>query len=134
MAANQVIHPSAEVLRAFALGKLNDSTASVVMNHLDSCPDCCKQVAALSWDPPAPSKTLGSARSLHSGQGGERWSPAKYARIAESSAWPASLKHRQQLSQDLRLRGLQSCCNGFEIGMYVFAARPPHHLTSQLLW
>ncbi len=48
MAANSITHPSAEVLQAFALGKLNDTSASVVLNHLDSCPDCCQQVAALS--------------------------------------------------------------------------------------
>jgi anti-sigma factor RsiW len=42
------IHPSADALRAFALGKLDDSTASVLMSHLDGCPDCCRAVAALS--------------------------------------------------------------------------------------
>ena len=50
MAVNQVIHPAADVLRAFALGKLDDTTSEVVMTHLDSCPECCKQVAALSGD------------------------------------------------------------------------------------
>ena len=28
-------HPSADALRAFALGKLDDSTASGLMSHLD---------------------------------------------------------------------------------------------------
>jgi serine/threonine protein kinase len=50
MEAHSVLHPSADALRAFALGKLNDATAAVVMNHLDNCTDCCKQVAALSGD------------------------------------------------------------------------------------
>ena len=48
MEARPVIHPSEDALRAFALGKLDDSTASVLMSHLDACPDCCKAVAALS--------------------------------------------------------------------------------------
>jgi len=43
-------HPSADALRAFALGKLEDTMASVVMSHLDGCPDCCRGVAALSGD------------------------------------------------------------------------------------
>ena len=50
MEARPVNHPSADALRAFALGKLDDSTASVLMSHLDGCPDCCKAVAALSGD------------------------------------------------------------------------------------
>jgi serine/threonine protein kinase len=50
MAAQPAVHPSEEALRAFALGKLDDATASVLMSHLDSCPHCCKVVAALSGD------------------------------------------------------------------------------------
>ncbi len=50
MAAHPVTHPSAAALQAFALGKLNDSSSAALINHLDSCPDCCKQVAALSGD------------------------------------------------------------------------------------
>jgi serine/threonine protein kinase len=50
MAAQPAIHPSEEALRAFALGKLDDVTASVLMSHLDSCADCCKVVATLSGD------------------------------------------------------------------------------------
>jgi hypothetical protein len=75
MAAHLISHPSADVLQAFALGKLNDTSASVVMNHLDRCPDCCQQVAALSVDDfldrlrqahdrsstPAPAKSLAEA-------------------------------------------------------------------------
>jgi formylglycine-generating enzyme required for sulfatase activity/serine/threonine protein kinase len=75
MEARPVIHPSEDALRAFALGKLDDSTASVLMSHLDSCPDCCKVVAALSGDDfldrlrqahgrsstPAPAKSLADA-------------------------------------------------------------------------
>jgi hypothetical protein len=50
MDARLAVHPSEDALRAFALGKLDDSTSSVLMNHLDSCRDCCKVVAALSGD------------------------------------------------------------------------------------
>src|SRR5262249_20138445 len=75
MAAQPAIHPSEDALRAFALGKLDDSTSSVLMSHLDSCPDCFKIVAALSGDDflnrlrqahgrsstPAPAKSLTDA-------------------------------------------------------------------------
>jgi WD40 repeat protein/serine/threonine protein kinase len=50
METRPVIHPSSDALRAFALGKLDDGTASVLMAHLDGCPDCCKTIAALSGD------------------------------------------------------------------------------------
>jgi formylglycine-generating enzyme required for sulfatase activity len=50
MGASPLIHPSADALRAFALGKLDDTTASVLMSHFDICPDCCKQVAAITGD------------------------------------------------------------------------------------
>jgi serine/threonine protein kinase len=50
MATLPVTHPSADVLRAFALGKLNESAAAALMSHLDGCPDCCKQLAVLSGD------------------------------------------------------------------------------------
>src|SRR5439155_16649507 len=41
---------SADALRGFAAGKLDDVTAAVVMNHLDGCPDCCRAAAALPGD------------------------------------------------------------------------------------
>src|SRR6185437_6650989 len=50
METRPILHPSTETLRALALGKLNDSAALAVMNHLDSCPDCCKEVAATTND------------------------------------------------------------------------------------
>src|SRR5690349_21188316 len=50
MEARPINHPSAEALRAFALGKMDDSMASVLMSHLDNCPECCKEVAALTND------------------------------------------------------------------------------------
>ena len=36
--------------KAFGLGKLDDSSAAVLMNHLDQCADCCKVVASQSGD------------------------------------------------------------------------------------
>ncbi len=48
MATHPVVHPSADALQALALGKLNDSTAAALLNHLDSCSDCRKQLAAFA--------------------------------------------------------------------------------------
>ncbi len=50
MAAQLGTHPSADALRGFAVGKLDDRTAEVIMNHLDGCPDCCRAAAAQSGD------------------------------------------------------------------------------------
>jgi serine/threonine protein kinase len=75
MAVHPTVHPSSDVLQAFALGRLNDNTATVVISHLESCPDCCKIVAAFSGDDfldrlrgahgpsstPAPPKSLADA-------------------------------------------------------------------------
>ncbi len=50
MAARLGAHPSADALRGFATGRLDDETAAVVMSHLDGCPDCCRAAAAVSGD------------------------------------------------------------------------------------
>jgi formylglycine-generating enzyme required for sulfatase activity/serine/threonine protein kinase len=50
MAANLAIHPTAETLQGFGLGKLDDAKAQVVLRHLDSCPDCRKVVSSISGD------------------------------------------------------------------------------------
>jgi serine/threonine protein kinase len=50
MGNSPIAHPSADVLRAFSLGKLNEVSASAVMSHLDSCAPCCKEVAAMTSD------------------------------------------------------------------------------------
>src|SRR5690348_11641282 len=62
MEAGSVVHPSIETLRALALGKLDDSTASVVLNHLDNCPDCRTKVAAAAND-----DVLNRLRNAHAG-------------------------------------------------------------------
>ena len=47
MEPHATVHPSAEVLQAFGLGKLDVDTADIVMNHLETCPACRK----LAWIP-----------------------------------------------------------------------------------
>jgi serine/threonine protein kinase len=79
MGASPAIHPSSDALRAFALGKLDDSTASVLMAHLDSCPDCCKAVAALSGD-----DFLGRLRKSH----GYSATPAPAKSLADAAPKP----------------------------------------------
>ncbi|HTU88796.1 MAG TPA: family 16 glycoside hydrolase, partial [Gemmataceae bacterium] len=78
MTVQRGTHPSADVLKAFALGKLNDGSADGVLIHLDQCQQCRQEVAALSGDDflnrlrqargqsftPAPANTLaGAARA-----------------------------------------------------------------------
>jgi C-terminal peptidase prc len=50
MTVQRAVHPSADVLRAFGLGKLDASSFEVVMDHLSQCEDCRKEVAALTSD------------------------------------------------------------------------------------
>src|SRR5262245_49935847 len=40
MPASFAVHPSVDVLGAFCHGKLNQTAAESVRNHLDSCPAC----------------------------------------------------------------------------------------------
>jgi serine/threonine protein kinase/WD40 repeat protein len=73
-------HPSADKLRGFGIGQLDDADAVAVMSHLDSCPQCQKAVAAVTGDnfldrlrearsrsgTPLPGKSLSQlARSLY---------------------------------------------------------------------
>jgi serine/threonine protein kinase len=48
MAVQRGTHPSADHLKAFALGKLSDTSADVVVTHLDQCPECSQEVAKTS--------------------------------------------------------------------------------------
>ena len=43
-------HPSADILRAFGLGKLDETMSGMVMFHLEQCEDCRKEVVALTND------------------------------------------------------------------------------------
>src|SRR4051794_36522836 len=44
------VHPSRELLQGYGLGKLEDTMAQRVGQHLESCPECRHQVAELSGD------------------------------------------------------------------------------------
>ena len=44
METRRAAHPAAEVLKAFGLGKLDDSSTEALMAHLDLCGDCRKVV------------------------------------------------------------------------------------------
>jgi serine/threonine protein kinase len=50
MAVQRSTHPSADTLKAFGLGKLDDSSSGMVMDHLDQCDECRQKVTALSGD------------------------------------------------------------------------------------
>ena len=50
MDANHFSHPTAEVLRAFSLGELDDASANEVARHLEQCPECQRHVAAMTAD------------------------------------------------------------------------------------
>jgi serine/threonine protein kinase len=47
---NAVIHPSAQELTAFALGKLPETAATAVAGHLEKCPSCRQAVESLPAD------------------------------------------------------------------------------------
>jgi serine/threonine protein kinase len=50
MAANPPAHPSAEILRLLAVGKLDDAAAREVRRHLETCPSCRRAAAAAPAD------------------------------------------------------------------------------------
>jgi len=50
MNAPPCIHPSEQTLSSYGLGKLDDSSAEAVNEHLEQCPDCRKRVAEMSAD------------------------------------------------------------------------------------
>ena len=50
MDARAAVHPTAQTLSSFGLGKLDDSSADAVNEHLEQCPDCRKRVAEMSAD------------------------------------------------------------------------------------
>ncbi|HEY7326128.1 MAG TPA: family 16 glycoside hydrolase [Gemmataceae bacterium] len=51
MAVQRGAHPSADVLKAFASGKLSDTSADAVVTHLDQCHQCSQEVAKTSAGP-----------------------------------------------------------------------------------
>ncbi len=81
MKGNAATHPTPDHLRAFGLGQLDEPTAASVMSHLENCPECQQEVAAVTGDyfldrlrlahgqsgTPIPDKSLsGVAGSLYS--------------------------------------------------------------------
>src|SRR5580704_14943076 len=50
MEADLAIHPSAETLKAFGLGALDNASAETVVSHLGNCADCRSKVAGQSGD------------------------------------------------------------------------------------
>src|SRR5205823_5712035 len=77
-------HPSADTLRAFSLGNLDEALARSVMEHLGQCPACGKVVAAQSGD-----DFLARLRAAHGA--GTTPAPAQLpapARPAESTPLP----------------------------------------------
>jgi eukaryotic-like serine/threonine-protein kinase len=47
---HNLYHPSAETLRAYGLGTLDDTSAEAVHKHLEHCQECQRQVAEMSPD------------------------------------------------------------------------------------
>jgi serine/threonine protein kinase len=58
------LHPIAQTLNAYGLGKLGDGSAETVNKHLEQCPDCRKRVAEMSAD-----SFLGRVRDAQNGSG-----------------------------------------------------------------
>src|SRR5262245_23003699 len=50
MSARPDLHPTDQDLRAYGLGKLDDSSAESVNKHLESCSDCRQRVGDLTSD------------------------------------------------------------------------------------
>ena len=50
MDIDPTLHPTAEILQAYGLGRLDDASAEAVYKHLEDCPDCRRQVAEMSPD------------------------------------------------------------------------------------
>jgi hypothetical protein len=50
MNAQPALHPTDQTLQSYGLGKLDDTSADSVNQHLESCPDCRRRVAEMSSD------------------------------------------------------------------------------------
>ena len=50
MSLSRTPHPSEQVLRAFALGRLDDAAADGVNVHLENCVDCRERVGTMTAD------------------------------------------------------------------------------------
>jgi serine/threonine protein kinase len=72
------LHPTDQTLSSYGLGKLDDSSAEAVNQHLEQCPDCRKRVAEMSAD-----SFLGRLRGA---QGSPVMSATNRSQLGESSA------------------------------------------------
>jgi tRNA A-37 threonylcarbamoyl transferase component Bud32 len=59
-----IVHPSAQQLSAFGLGKLSEAEAEAVARHLGDCPDCLQAVQRV-----APDSFLGRVKQVRPGGG-----------------------------------------------------------------
>ena len=50
MDAHAALHPTDQTLSSYGLGKLDDSSAQAINEHLDQCPECRKRVAEMPAD------------------------------------------------------------------------------------
>jgi serine/threonine protein kinase len=50
MDAHAALHPTDQTLSSYGLGKLDDSSAEAINQHLEQCSDCRKRVAEMSAD------------------------------------------------------------------------------------
>jgi hypothetical protein len=92
MAAQLHTHPSPDDLRGFALGKLDERTASIIINHLDGCPDCCRVAAAQSGD-----DFLDRLRQAHSLSGTPAPAESTACAAPKLAASPPNRRQRQEL-------------------------------------
>lgn len=60
MDAHAALHPTAQTLSSYGLGKLDDRSAAAVKRHPEQCPDCRQRVAELSTE-----SFLGRFRDAH---------------------------------------------------------------------
>jgi hypothetical protein len=83
------MHHSAEVLKAFGLGELDESSSGVVMEHLDQCEDCRKEVEAVFGD-----DYLNRLCRAH----GHGFTPVPAKSLAEAAQGPHSPRESTTLS------------------------------------
>jgi serine/threonine protein kinase len=94
-------HPSAGSLRAFGLGQLDETASAALMDHLDSCAECQKEVASLSGD-----TFLDRLRQAHHRYMTPPPAPAPGPAAAAGQAPPAS-PPRRPLEGQARHAGVQ---------------------------
>jgi serine/threonine protein kinase len=76
MNAANIVHPSSETLRAFGLGQLDSFSADPVRRHLESCPDCRRQVGEdagyTPFETPGPNRPLSDSSHTSPARAGQK--------------------------------------------------------------